>query len=346
MKSNHINSNRKDSFTWPYSINREIAFPKDYFELLINELGYELFEWIDYWINQNGDNIGSSYWSPGTKKDWIWGLGLPFLTEIKRSLSLDKEYILLGLSALPGCGKSRLGRWLESASSEMGLPVNVISLDDFYLPGDQLETAMSGNPWNVPRALPGSHSLEMMEESLEQWIATGILKAPTFDKSLRNGHGDRSGWRIVKPKVLVIEGWFLGCQPAINSKTINDLAIEKLTPALTKREISYREKVQKKLTRYVKIWNKIDRLWHIKPSDFNATCQWKIDQEHEMFKQKGSSLKGESLRSFVRMIQAAIPQQSLLNINSDVLIEIDKSRKILWAGNRKDLNSQKIQLSI
>ncbi len=337
MRSNNIKISTNDSFRWPDSISKDIVFPQKYFELLLNRLGYEFFEWLDYWIQNNGNNIASYHWSSRTKKDWIWGLGLPLLTEVKRCLSLDKEYILLGIAGLPGCGKSTLGKWLESASNELGWPVNVISLDDFYLPGDQLELAMRGNPWNVPRALPGSHSVEIMEDALGEWLVSGVLNAPSFDKSLRNGKGDRSGWRIVKPKVLVIEGWFLGCKPESKSNSSHHSPETNIIPFLTEKEISYRKKVQDQLTRYIKIWDKIDRLWHIKPSDFDATCKWKIDQENEMFREKGSSLKGKSLTSFVRMIQASIPQQSLLNIDSDVLIKIDKSRKILLAGNTKDL---------
>ena len=42
---------------------------------------------------------------------------------------------------------------------------------------------------------PGSHSIDLMKEKLVKWKVDGKLNVPVFDKSLRNGLGDRSHWR-------------------------------------------------------------------------------------------------------------------------------------------------------
>ena len=47
-----------------------------------------------------------------------------------------------------------------------------------------------------------------------------------------------------------------------------------------------------------------------------------------MIKKKGSGLKGNNLSDFIRMIQTAIPQQSLSFINSDTTVEINQNRRI------------------
>ena len=52
--------------------------------------------------------------------------------------------------------------------------------------------------------------------------------------------------------------------------------------------------------------------------------------------EKGSSLKGDRLDSFIRMINTAIPQESLQNINSDFVIIINKMREIIYSGINKD----------
>ena len=114
---------------------------------------------------------------------------------------------------LPGSGKTTFGKWLEVATTNLGWPVKVISMDDYYLPSSELDKAMYGNPWNVPRGLPGSHSIELLEDSIDTWLDTGDLHAPQFDKALREGRGDRCGWQDSQPKILVLEGWFLGCNP-------------------------------------------------------------------------------------------------------------------------------------
>ncbi len=55
-----------------------------------------------------------------------------------------------------------------------------------------------------------------------------------------------------------------------------------------------------------------------------------------MRKQCGTSLQGNILDSFVRMIQTAIPQYSLMNIDSDVIVKINNSRQLMWVGRKED----------
>ena len=57
--------------------------------------------------------------------------------------------------------------------------------------------AIKNNPWNVSKGFPGSHSAELMYEKLLNWKINGKLNVPVFDKSLRNGLGDRSHWRTI-----------------------------------------------------------------------------------------------------------------------------------------------------
>ena len=139
------------------------------------------------------------------------------LSDIKQSQSSKDRRRLFGISALPGCGKTCLGKWLEASAKIFGISLKVLSLDDFYLPSDELDLAMKGNPWNVPRGLPGSHSIDLLESSIDRWLASGLIVAPQFDKALRNGAGDRSGWINSYADILLIEGWFLGCYPLDHS---------------------------------------------------------------------------------------------------------------------------------
>ncbi len=330
---NHLKRTKKDAPPWPNHLATQILFPSTPFCKLLEEFGYEFADWVDFWEKNGGSSMSANFWSKGTRTDWIWGLGFPLLSEIQNSYSSNENRQIIGISALPGCGKSSLGNWLEAAAMELEIPITVISMDDFYLPADQLEKAMFGNPWNVPRALPGSHDLKLFEDTLVRWIETGELIAPQFDKALRNGLGNRSGWIKTFPKVLVLEGWFLGCKPI---KDFDNQSIEKLDKPLTKVEINYRRKVQLELEEYCSIWDHIEHTWHIKAEDHSFTSKWKTAQEKKMFKDRGSSLKGEALDSFLRMIQVAIPQSSLTSIDSDVLILIDQDRHILWSGRTKD----------
>ncbi|AAP99774.1 MULTISPECIES: uridine kinase [Prochlorococcus] len=325
--SNKSNLNKNIS-PWLDPKHSDILFPFANLQSLLNDLGWESDEWINYWLAKDGYNLAASFWAKGTKLDWLWGLGLPFLTDIKRFAKINNARKVYGISALPGCGKTSFGKWIEAAAKELDISIKVLSLDDFYLPGSELEKAMKDNPWNVPRGLPGSHSINLLENVIDKWISTGSLKAPQFDKSLRKGLGDRSGWTNSSPDVLVLEGWFLGCTPLKSSLNFNGKD-DVLSPKLTIFESDYRLKVQELIKDYLPIWQRINRIWHLKANDFSSTCKWKVDQEKEMLVSKGSALQGELLSSFVRMIEASIPQESLMNIDCNVVVEINNLREIL-----------------
>jgi len=305
--------------------NLDINFPIDNFEKLIIDIGWEsLDDWFNFWNNQKYILSIDQYWRNKVKDDWIWGLALPLLStayKFKNDLS-DRK--IIGISALPGTGKTTLGKWLEATSLKLNFKIAVISIDDFYLPSDEMKLAINNNPWNVSRGFPGSHSVKLMHEKLLNWKINGELNVPVFDKSLRNGLGDRSHWRVDKPDLLIIEGWFLGIEPLINYKQIN-------SADLSPHESSYRCKIQKNLSKYLDVWSLIDNIWHLKPLKFEYMNIWKINQEKEMFLQKGNALKEEKLSNFLRMLNVSIPHKSFDLIKSHTLLLIDQERNLVEA---------------
>ena len=59
---------------------------------------------------------------------------------------------------------------------------------------------------------------------------------------------------------------------------------------------------------------------------------WKINQEKEMFLQKGNALQDEKLTNFLRMLNVSIPQKSFDFINSYALLLIDQKRNLVESG--------------
>ena len=304
-------------------------FSIDSYEKVLDYLNIDKNDFIDYWQSTQTESIKYFSTIPFVSLDWIWGFYLPLITYIRNYLNQEKKPLIIGISGLPGSGKSTASKNLEEISKLMNISLKVISLDDFYLPSPQLDHSMKGNPWNVPRGLPGSHSISEISNTINTFLNKGILSAPQFDKSLRDGLGDRSGWIETRANVLILEGWFLGCKPfdVDNSELFN--LEENLNPALNKKEIDYRYLVQKSLENYLPIWDNLLRIWHLKADSFNNTVNWKSEQEQNLRTKKGSSLQGDQLTSFVRMIKASIPQRSLQNIDSDVILKINKDRKII-----------------
>ncbi len=306
-----------------------IEFPLDDFEKLISQIGWKtLDEWFMFWNLKKEILSIDKFWDDNVNDDWIWGLALPLLSQAYKfkKNSLDRK--IIGISALPGTGKTTLGKWLESISLKLKFKISVISIDDFYLPSKEMELALKNNPWNVSRGFPGSHSIDLMKEKLLKWKSDGQLNVPVFDKSLRNGLGDRSHWKYEAPDLLIIEGWFLGVKPL----SIDSYNSEIISPPLSSFESSYRNNIQNNLDQYIDIWNMIDQTWHLKPLKFEYMNEWKSNQEKKMFAKRGSSLKDNKLSDFLRMLNVSIPHESFDLISSDVLLLINQDRKLISVG--------------
>ena len=285
----------------------DINFPFDKFEKLIIDIGWEsLNDWFSFWNNQRNILSIDQYWQNKVNDDWIWGLALPLLSQAYKFQNNFSDKKIIGISALPGTGKTTLGKWLEAISVKLNFKISVISIDDFYLPSDEMKLAIKNNPWNVSRGFPGSHSVNLMHEKLLNWKINGELNVPVFDKSLRNGLGDRSHWRLDSPDLLILEGWFLGIEP-INSEV--NYQYENSSD-LTPHESSYRCNIQNNLCKYLDVWSLIDKIWHLKPMKFEYMNIWKTNQEKEMFIQKGNALQDEKLSNFLRMLNVSIPHKS------------------------------------
>ena len=307
----------------------DINFPIDKFEKLIIDIGWEsLDDWFNFWNNKRNILSIDQYWNNKVNDDWIWGLALPLLSQaykFQNNLPLRK---IIGISALPGTGKTTLGKWLEAISLKLNFKIAVISIDDFYLPSDEMKLAIKNNPWNVSRGFPGSHSVKLMHEKLFNWKINGKLNVPVFDKSLRNGLGDRSHWRSDSPDLLIIEGWFLGIKPFSNDFNHQQLNLAELSS----QESFYIDKIQNNLNKYLDTWKLIDNIWHLKPLKFEYMNMWKTNQEKEMFLQKGNALQEEKLSNFLRMLNVSIPQKSFDVLDSYALLLIDQGRKLVEAG--------------
>ena len=188
-----------------------------------------------------------------------------------------------------------------------------------------MKLAIKNNPWNVSRGFPGSHSVKLMHEKLLNWKINGELNVPVFDKSLRNGLGDRSHWRLDNPDLLILEGWFLGIEPL--SINVNDQSVN--LEELSSNEAIYRLKIQNNLRQYLDVWSLIDKTWHLKPLKFEYMNIWKSNQEKEMLLKKGNALQDEKLSNFLRMLNVSIPHKCFDYINSYALLLIDQERNLV-----------------
>ena len=107
-------------------------FPLDKFEKLIIDIGWDsLDEWINFWNNKKNILSINEFWDNKVNDDWIWGLALPILSQAYKFKDKFSERKIIGVSALPGTGKTTLGKWLEEISLKLKFKISVISIDDY-----------------------------------------------------------------------------------------------------------------------------------------------------------------------------------------------------------------------
>jgi D-glycerate 3-kinase len=293
--------------------------------LLLEALGWSDPElWWSHWQQRGGFELARCVWPEDVNDEWLLGVAFPLLSQVESLMEMGGRP-LLGLSALPGCGKTTLCDWLVQASSELGWSIAFLSIDDFYWPGPELDRRMAGNPWCVPRAIPGSHDMELMATALDHWRETGILNAPRFDKSLRQGRGDRSEWVRSTPDLVVLEGWFVGVLVSDEMSSSQNYHSFQLTT----QEMLYREQLIGLLPDYEPIWNRIDKLWHLKSQSGISSRIWKRQQVEAQAKTTGVQMSQFDVENFVRMIETAFPASWLQDLHhSDVVIDLTNQRAV------------------
>jgi len=75
---------------------------------LLAHLGWDNpFEWCIWWQDRGGVDLGATAWPFSVTPEWLWGVGFPLLTALEQRARSGARSVV-GLSGLPGCGKSSL----------------------------------------------------------------------------------------------------------------------------------------------------------------------------------------------------------------------------------------------
>ncbi len=138
----------------------------------------------------------------------------------------NKGPLFIALNAPQGSGKTTLTSTLVKSYGAKGISAINISIDDFYLRGDEqdsLSEKYSTNDYLAQRGYPGTHDIELgvkVLNSIKEYDSqnSDSLLIPRYDKSARSGRGDRcpeSSWTYLnqKPQIIFFEGWMLGFEP-------------------------------------------------------------------------------------------------------------------------------------
>ena len=250
------------------------------------------------------------------------GLAMPMLDQLE-GLVASGHRPVLALNGPVGAGKSRFCQQLIGLAQERGLRLASASIDDAYLPWEQRLEAMAGNPFGVNRVPPGSHDAPLLVERLRRWRSGGALQLPRFDKTLRNGAGDRvveatSSEAGATTDALVLEGWLMGCRPlgaaGLRAAGISpgmELAAG-LAP-LRADEAAWLPHWDRQLEAYGPLFDLCDGLWVLRPVAWRLPRRWRFQaearQRHLQRQQSKTEgwLKPAELDRLVRSSLASLP---------------------------------------
>lgn len=237
---------------------------------------------------------------------------------------------VLGLTGLQGSGKSTWAKQIhEALTNRHGYKVLSLSLDDLYYDHETLVRLREENPKNGllrTRGQPGTHD-EILAQSFFKSLHTAEdsdLYIPAYDKSKFGGEGDRvpqSEWMSVSRKppidVLIFEGWCIGFRPIKDKEDLkkkwmdskqSQKTDENFEPrfsitCLSKHSLKSIEEVNANLDRYCSTFmgpRHFDYLVSLDTNDLRNVYRWRMHQESELRKRKGTGMTDEQVIEFVQ----------------------------------------------
>lgn len=235
---------------------------------------------------------------------------LKFILELKdhySSESVDNRSqapLKIAISGPQGSGKSTVAASLAKDLRNQGLNVVIMSLDDFYIThSQQLKKAASGNTLLQHRGLPGTHDLQLLNETLTKLTDQEPAAIVQFDKSQFSGEGDRvkeSEFINVKPHydIILLEGWCVGFRH-LNEEELQTVWSDESTKTIKRHKFEFIQEINEELAHYDPIWTSFDGFIHLDAHNINYVYQWRLQQEHAMIASKGSGMTDEQVGQFV-----------------------------------------------
>jgi D-glycerate 3-kinase len=215
--------------------------------------------------------------------DNLWMLWLPLALQLADARRAWKRPIVQGVLGGQGLGYQTIG----------------ISIDDLYKTHADRQRLKAADPRFIRRGPPGTHDIELgidILDRLRQPNVTEPIAIPRFDKSLWQGDGDRTEPEMVEGvDIILFEGWFVGVQPVAPSAFDHPP-----DPILTAADKSFAREIDARLRDYLPLWERLDRLMVLNPTDYRLSLAWRRQAEHQAISQGKAGMTDTEIEEFVR----------------------------------------------
>lgn len=259
----------------------------------------------------------------------LWNLWLPLAMQLASIRQQLGRPLIQGVLGGQGTGKTTLGAVLSLILSELGYRTLSLSLDDLYKTYDERQHLQKKDSRLIWRGPPGTHDVELGLQVLDQLRSPSQpqpILLPRFDKSAWGGAGDRSTPEMVQSiDIVLFEGWFVGVRP------IDARVFDASTPAPieTSADRLFARDMNERLKDYVPLWERLDRLMVLYPSDYRHSQQWRRQAEQQMIATGKSGMTDAQVDKFVEYFWRSLHPELFitpLTQNSslvDLVIEIN-----------------------
>ncbi len=295
---------------------------------------------------------------PGDWTDWIapmWTLWLPLALKIdqaqrskasgsaahriwKTQAAQDAQRTHLfvqGILGGQGTGKTTLCQILLLLLDELGQQTAVLSIDDLYLTHAERCALKEKDPRLIWRGPPGTHDIDLGVRTFTQ-ISSALpdeqVELPRFDKSLHEGQGDRTQTELMPaPTIILFEGWCVGTEPLSESafSTLSELP----EPINTEADRLFACDCNRRLRRYLVLWDYLDSLIVLRPEDYRRSQQWRQQAEQQMISAGKSGLSDEEIAAFVTYFWRALHPQLFIeplthSSRADLVVTICQNHRL------------------
>lgn len=276
--------------------------------------------------------------------DILWHLWLPLALDLANRRQAQSRPFVQGILGGQGTGKTTLGKILTLLLKCLSYQTLSLSLDDLYKTYRDRLLLREQDPRLIWRGPPGTHDVELGRQVLDQlrYPTPGQpIAIPQFDKSLHGGAGDRIAPKLVSSiDIVLFEGWFVGVRP-IDPVRLNTAP----APITTAADRTFAHDMNTHLSDYLPLWERLDSLMVLYPTDYRFSKQWRKQAEQEMRAIGKPGMSDREIDEFVNYFWKALHPELFIKplVETagyvDRVIEIDQNHTpiaVYRAGDRED----------
>ena len=195
----------------------------------------------------------------------------------------SEKTLFININGAQGTGKSTLTHFLKHIiEAETGFSVAELSLDDFYSTrAERNKLSQSIHPLLITRGVPGTHDLQLMENTISMLLEGAAGLIPRFNKAVDDRYSEDKWTPCTKSTDIVLfEGW-CNHSPVQNDKEllipVNNLESEEDPEGV------WRHYANEQLKDYHKrIFNHADICIMLKAPGFEKVYEWRSLQEEKL----------------------------------------------------------------